>query len=95
VAASVAFDSSESAILARVLAADHTSMSAEMARYFLRAEFPARDRKRMNALAENASRGSLSAEEQAELENYCHVGELLGLMQSQARRVLQAPECKS
>jgi hypothetical protein len=95
VAASVAFDSSESAILARVLAADHASMSAEMARYFLRVEFPARDRGRMNALAEKATQGSLSAEEQAELENYCHVGELLGLIQSYARRVLQAPESNS
>jgi hypothetical protein len=87
--ASVAFDNSESAILARLFQADRSDLTPEMARYFLQIDFPPHDRERMDALAGKSRQGTLTPQEQAELENYCHVGDLLGLMQSTARRVLK------
>lgn len=93
--AGVAFDSSESAILARVLRTDDGALSADMARVFLQLDFPAHDRQRMDELAAKARQGQLSSDEQVELENFCHVGELLGLMQSKARRVLQGTQANS
>jgi uncharacterized protein YnzC (UPF0291/DUF896 family) len=44
----------------------------------------------MNALAERAREGTLTADEREELENYRRVGHLLGLMQSKARIALRA-----
>ena len=90
--AGVAFECSESAILARVLRTDGGTLSAEMARVFLQLDFPPHDRQRMDELAAKAQQGQLSSDEQAELESFCHVGELLALMQSKARRVLQGTQ---
>jgi hypothetical protein len=95
VSAGVAFESSESAILARVLRTDGGALSADMARVFLQLDFPPHDRQRMDELAAKSRQGQLSSEEQVELENFCHVGELLGLMQSKARRVLQGTPANS
>jgi hypothetical protein len=39
----------------------------------------------MASLAEKAGQSILTAEEQAELESYCDVGDLLALLQSKAR----------
>jgi hypothetical protein len=45
----------------------------------------------MNELSEVARQGKLTREEQAELDSYLHVGNLLAVMQSKARRALQRP----
>ena len=45
----------------------------------------------MNALSALAQDGALTPEEEAELDSYIHVGNLLAVIQSKARRVLQAP----
>ena len=58
--------------------------------------FDPRDRDRMHELAVKAQEGTLTDQEQAELEEYRRVGRLLDLMHSKARRSLQrlatAPE---
>jgi hypothetical protein len=41
-------------------------------------------------LAERARKGSLTAEEVAELDSYLHVGSLLSILQSKARRLLKS-----
>jgi uncharacterized protein YnzC (UPF0291/DUF896 family) len=63
-------------------------LSPEQARYFLRLKFPPRDVRRMNALSAKARAGTLTSEEDEELENYVRIGHLLGILQSRARQAL-------
>ena len=79
----------EAAILSRVIDAESGNLSAEAARAILRMGFPATDRTRAALLATRACEGVLSADEEAELENYRHVARLLELIKSKARRSLQ------
>ncbi len=80
---------SEAAILSRVIQPDHGSLSKEAAESMLALDFPPTDIKRMNSLAAKARRGSLSAAEAVELENYRDAGRLLELLQSKARLSLK------
>ena len=79
---------SEAAILTRVLETEVDDLSAEAAHYLLRLNFREDDLKRMDELATKSRDGALRSEELAEVENYEHVGHLLALMQSKARRSL-------
>jgi len=79
---------SEAAILKRVIEPEADDLAPETARYILRLDFPKQDLERMDVLAEKARQGTLQEEERAEAENYEHVGHLLALMQSKARRSL-------
>ncbi len=79
---------SEAAILKRVIEPEVDDLPPETARYILRLDFQKQDLERMDLLAEKARKGTLKEEEQAEAENYEHVGHLLALMQSKARRSL-------
>ena len=79
----------EATILARLIqAADH--MTPDVAEYLLSIDFEANDIDRMNFLSERAREGNLSAEETAELDSYRHVGSLVSILQSKARRFLKA-----
>jgi hypothetical protein len=79
---------SEAAILARLIQAKE-DMNQEVAQYLLSIDFSQDDIERMNFLAERAREGSLSPEETTELDSYLHVGNLLTIMQSKARRYLK------
>lgn len=79
----------EAAIWARLLQA-RESRSREVAEYLLSIDFEHSDLARMNLLAERAREGSLTPEEAAELDSYLHVGSLLSILQSKARRLLQS-----
>jgi hypothetical protein len=46
------------------------------------------DRERMLELAERSEAGTLTADEEREFDGYLHVGNLLTVMQSRARRAL-------
>ena len=48
-------------------------------------DFPKEDRVRMNDLAESARSGTLTAEEQLELDAYERVGHFLSLLKAKAR----------
>jgi hypothetical protein len=89
-AMNAALESSEAAILDRVFrpkAADWPRAAAEA---ILSVGFDQIDRDRMTQLLEKAKAGELSTEEAETLENYRHIGRLLELMKSRARRSLQA-----
>ncbi len=86
---SVATDTSEVAILSRVVRPDSGTWSKEAAKSILGFDFPPADVRRMNALAAKARQGILSAAEEAQLENYRDVGRLLELLQSKARLSLK------
>ena len=85
----VAAETSEVAILSRIVCPDRGRWSREAAESILEFDFPTADVRRMNALAGKARRGALSIAEEAQLENYRDVGRLLELLQSKARLSLK------
>ena len=66
------------------------TMPPEAAAYLLNLDFPEPDHQRMHELAEASSVGSLSPEEQEELECYVYVGDVLTLLQTLAKSSLSA-----
>ena len=83
-------ESSEVAILDRVIQPDSGDWPRAAAEAILSIGFNETDQQRMTALLEKAKDGNLTSEESQALENYRHVGKLLELMKSRARRSLQA-----
>ncbi len=81
--------SSEMAILARILQPEHRELGPEEARYVLTLEFDQRDLDRMNELAAKAREGSLSSKEGEDLESYRQIGYLLAQMKARARIALK------
>jgi hypothetical protein len=81
---------SEAAIWARLMQAQKDELSPEAAEFLLAIDFGDSDRERMLQLAERSEGGTLTAEEQIEFDGYLHVGNLLAVMQSKARRALKA-----
>jgi hypothetical protein len=77
------------AILRRVVDPEEPFLSEEAARAILRLDFSALDRARINKLAAKNRAGKLTAAEDEELSNYIRVGQLLGILQSKARRSLK------
>jgi hypothetical protein len=82
--------SSELAIFARLIRADGSDLSRELARYILTLGFDDEDQKKMTELAERNQEGLLSGDEKAELENFVKAGHLLALLHSKARKALKA-----
>jgi hypothetical protein len=80
---------SEASILKRVFRPDAGDWSRAVAETILDLGFNRSDRARMTRLLEKAKAGDISPEQAEVLENYRHVGRLLELMKSRARRSLQ------
>jgi len=78
----------EAAILARIIQADEHELTPEVARYLLSMKLPSTDEDRVNELSAKARTGSLTESETQELDSYLHIGTLLGIVQSKARRLL-------
>jgi hypothetical protein len=81
--------SSEAAIVGRLIKPDHGDFSPEAARELLSLQFGDEDQARMRELSLKAQDGTLSAPEQAEVENYRRVGYWLGILWSRARLSLK------
>lgn len=80
----------EAAILARILIeSDEAELSPDAARYLLSIKLPPNDEDRVNELSAKARAGSLTESEQQELDSYLHIGSLLAVMHSKARRLLK------
>jgi hypothetical protein len=75
-------------MLARILQADEQELTLDAARYWLSVKLPASDQDRVDELSAKARAGSLTEPETQELDNYLHIGFLLGTMQAKARRLL-------
>lgn len=86
--------SSELAIFARLIRADDSELSRELARYILTLGFDDEDQQKMTDLAERNQEGHLSGEEKAELENFVKAGHLLALLHSKARMALKTKKSK-
>ena len=83
------YEHSESTILARVISPESPTIPTSAATEILKWGFGSSDHERMSALAAKAREGSLSDEEQVEIEGYERVSSFLGLIKSKARRSLQ------
>src|SRR5207248_10842118 len=81
--------SSEAAIVGRLIKPDHGDFSPEVARELLSLRFGEEDQARMRELSLKAQEGTLTASEQAEVENYRRVGYWLGILWSRARLSLK------
>ena len=82
-------ESSEAAILDRVFRPDAGDWPRAAAEAILGVGFDRADREQMTRLLEKAKAGELLPEEAETLENYRHIGRLLELMKSRARRSLR------
>jgi hypothetical protein len=76
-------------ILNRIIRPDRSSLPASAARAILKIDFDDDDRQRMRKLSQKARDGTLSTEEQDEIDSYELVGHLLALMHSKARQSLK------
>lgn len=65
-----------------------SELSPAAAEYLLSIRFREQDVERMNELSELARRGALTPEQELELDGYIHVGNMLAILQSKARRTL-------
>ena len=79
----------EAAILARIIQTDERELTPDAARYLLSMRLPSGDEDRVNELSAKARAGSLTEAEGQELDSYLHIGSLLAVMQSKARRLLK------
>ena len=79
----------EAAIVGRLMKPDHGDFSPEAARELLSLRFGDEDQSRMQELSRKAQQGTLTAAEQAEVENYRRVGYWLGILWSRARLSLK------
>ncbi len=85
----------EAAILARILESEDRELTPEAARYLLAIKLPSSDEDRVDELSAKARAGSLTKAENQELDGYLHVGSLVAVLQSTARRLLkQAPSSR-
>lgn len=82
---STAIESSFAEVWERTIQPGRADMTPDAARYFLQLHFAEADRARMNQLATEARAGSLTKEQESELENYMQLGWFLDLMKSKAR----------
>lgn len=85
----------EAAIWARVIH-PNGPLTPAVARAILKLEFSNDDQQRMRELSEKAQEGSLTPEEQFEIDNFERVGNLLAILKSQSRKLLKrAPRRRS
>ena len=76
------------AVLEQFANLDVRDLSPGTARMLLDFRFDASHHERVDLLSAKAQQGALTRIEQDELDEYLHVGTLLGILQSRARRVL-------
>ena len=91
----VDLDTTETAILGRAINPDSASWSEDASRSILDISLGEADAGRRDALAEKARKGTLTEKEEAELENFRHVGRILELMKAKARVSLKKSKLAS
>jgi hypothetical protein len=80
---------SEVAIFGRILESDQATLDVAAAQAIINFDFKQTDKERMRVLLAKAKKGTLTADEQIEIDNYERVGHMLSLMKSKARRSLK------
>ena len=67
-------------------------MSPDTARFLLKLKFDMSQQRRVAILSKKAQAGALAPDEQADLDDFIRVGDLLAILQSRARQALQRAE---
>jgi hypothetical protein len=80
----------EADIWARLIESQPEELTPEAARYLLHFRFTENDQSRMQELADRSQAGILTEDEGREFDSYLHIGNLLAVMQSKARLVLDS-----
>jgi hypothetical protein len=78
----------EAELWLRILHPDE-ELSPRVARAILGLSFPKNDISRMHELSAKARAGTLTPEEDAEMDNFERVGSILSILKSKARQVLK------
>jgi hypothetical protein len=78
-------------LLLRVFDLSKHGMTAALAEGILALDFPQADATRIDELNVRANEGHLTEDEEAELEAYINISDLLAYWQSKARQSLQRP----
>ena len=81
---------SESAIFERIVLPSEPGLNQQAAQSILAMQFGPEDRERMQVLADKARPGSLTPDEEKEIDNYERVGHYLAILQSKARVALKS-----
>lgn len=77
------------AILERLIEPDNDDLGPEAARSILRLRFRKDDHARMARLQAKASKGTLTAGDREQLDEYLRVADMLAVLQSKARKSLK------
>jgi hypothetical protein len=78
-------NSTEYAIWSRLLQPGKPTFSPAVARAVLALDFPPEDKARLRELAAKAREGTLTPEEQEQIDSYGRVGSVLSILKSKAR----------
>lgn len=81
---------SESAIWARLIEMRKEPISAETARFLLSIRLSEVDHSRMQELMDKSNDGTLTPEDEAELDSYLNIADLLTVMHSQLRVAIRS-----
>jgi hypothetical protein len=81
----------EPVIWARLIQAPKEPITPEAARYLLSIDFGEADHARMQELMDKSNEGTLTSEEDAELDGYVNIANVLSVMHSRARVALRSP----
>jgi hypothetical protein len=80
----------EPAIWARLIQTPKEPISPEAARYLLSIDFSEADHLRMQELMDKSNEGQLSSDEEAEVDSYVNITNVLSVMHSRARVALRS-----
>src|SRR5271169_6344462 len=80
----------EPAIWARLILAPKEPLLPEAARYLLSIDFSEADHARMQELMDKSNEGTLTSDEDAELDGYVNISNVLSVMHSRARVALRS-----
>ena len=75
----------EADILSDIVAPDEPTLSEEFARAVLAVRFSDRARERIRELLQKNNAGTITTDEQSDLDKYLRVGQFVDLMQAKAR----------
>src|SRR5712691_8722438 len=83
-------NSTEYAIWSRLLQPGKPTFSPDVARAVLALDFPPEEKARLRELAAKAREGTLTPEEQEQIDSYGRVGSVLSILKSKARVSLRS-----
>lgn len=76
-------------LLTKIISPGEEQFSQELAEYLIDLRFPPEDQKRLKELAERQRQGQLTEAEEAEMDSYIHVADLVEALKAKAHASLK------